>query len=142
MRYLAGTLLALSLVGTAHAVDLSSETLAGIHMGDSVAVVKKHLGKPAKESKPIMGQATGEMESTLTYPHLEVGLGDGKVRFVQASSPSTYGTSKNVHVGDNATQATTAYGKLKQTDEAHNLLLNFEAQHGHVVEIYLGAGPE
>ncbi|HEY3998152.1 MAG TPA: hypothetical protein VGO93_04765, partial [Candidatus Xenobia bacterium] len=135
-------LLAMGLVGSAQAVDLTHESLAGLHFGDPAALVKRHLGKPLRESKPIMGQATGEMESTLEYPHLEIGLGNGKVRFLLASSPSTYATSKHVHVGDKSSQAKASYGKLDQMDEKNYIELSMTEEKGRIVKIYLGAGPE
>lgn len=123
-------------------MDLSRESLAGIHVGDSDSAVRRRLGKALHETKPALGQATGAMEYTLEYPHLKVGMGDGKVTCVEASSPSAYDTSRHVKVGDAASRAVASYGKLDVLDEAHGIVLNFTAKGGRITTIYLGAGPE
>jgi hypothetical protein len=130
-------LLLLSLTTAAQALDLSHDSLAKVHLGDSEPQVLRTLGPPQKTTPHHVSQANGQTQWSLLYPHLTVSLANGKVSSVDATRPSHYATAKGVSIGDSEAKAHQAYGKLYQWDGAHNTILDITTQGGHVVHIQL-----
>lgn len=145
--------------------DPASETIGGISLGATPAVVEKLLGAPATKSPPQEMGATGEFVSDWHWAtgetlSMAAGTADGAptVGSITIEAPSKLTTSRGVGLGSTRAEVEKVYqaflGKGRQegepdTTSAESLIVGsvyggtfFSFEGGKVSRIFVGAGAE
>ncbi len=129
---------------------LEDETLGGIAVGTETGDLRGVLGEP-EEMKVDREEeaATGCYHAEWVYPDrgLSFGIcgdrqGEGSVRWISASAPSTAKTSGGIGVGSSEADLKAVYGALQMMDEAAWVSLSAEVEAGVVKTITLSEMPE
>jgi len=103
-------------------LDLTYETIGGVHIGMTAADVVAKLGKPKKQSKVTMEGATGDYAQTWHYEGLEVGMsspsrkGAQKVSFLEASAACKLPASWGLGIGSTRAEVEKVYAACLMPD--------------------------
>ena len=130
--------------------SLENETLAGFAVGIETVDLRAALGEPAEMKVDQEEEAaTGCFHTEWLYPGkgLSFGIcgdreGEGSVRWITASAPSTAKTSGGIGVGSSEADMKAVYGAVQMMDEGAWVSVFAEVEAAAVKTITLSEMPE
>ena len=135
----------------AQARNLHTEAIAGIYVGEELALLQERIGRPRRRSKVLYDSSDHCQVQVLFYERIGVEVevckrrGEWTVRSLRLTEDSAAKTSSLCQLGDTLVRAREIYPSLMDVgggiwaieDRTHNLALQLLVEDGHVVEITL-----
>ena len=135
----------------AQARNLHTEAIAGIYVGEELALLQERIGRPRRRSKVLYDSSDRCQVQVLFYERIGVEVevckrrGEWTVRSLRLTEDSAAKTSSLCQLGDTLVRAREIYPSLMDVgggiwaieDRTHNLALQLLVEDGHVVEITL-----